>query len=316
MSNLQRKYNSFVYKHRNKGIPQLMLWVCILNAVFYVLTYFLKSNISSYLYFDSALILKGEVWRFFTYIFTFSCQYQFLGNSLLGAVFSIMFYYWVGTLLEKTWGTCRFNLYYFSGILLAGVYALLIDLIFNINASAFMSAHYLNLSLFLAAASLLPDAQIQLWGIIPLKMKWMAWLDMGFTLYFVGKNLWYYSKVWSYWPPMDVVGNILALLLPLVFFANYFIFFGKSVSHLLPNWMRRKGSRPARKKIIRTQAMPEPDYGRNADTASRRAAYHHKCAVCGRTDVDHPNLEFRYCSKCAGYVCYCLDHIGNHAHVE
>ena len=42
--------------------------------------------------------------------------------------------------------------------------------------------------------------------------------------------------------------------------------------------------------------------------------YHHKCAVCGRTDADHPELEFRYCSRCAGYHCFCQDHINNHIH--
>ena len=42
--------------------------------------------------------------------------------------------------------------------------------------------------------------------------------------------------------------------------------------------------------------------------------YHHKCAVCGRTDTDYPDLQFRYCSKCAGYHCFCQDHIFTHVH--
>ena len=46
----------------------------------------------------------------------------------------------------------------------------------------------------------------------------------------------------------------------------------------------------------------------------KEKGYHHKCAVCGRTDTDYPDLQFRYCSKCAGYHCFCSDHIFNHVH--
>ena len=42
---------------------------------------------------------------------------------------------------------------------------------------------------------------------------------------------------------------------------------------------------------------------------------HHKCAVCGRTEKDDPNLEFRYCSKCEGNLEYCMDHLYTHKHV-
>jgi hypothetical protein len=42
--------------------------------------------------------------------------------------------------------------------------------------------------------------------------------------------------------------------------------------------------------------------------------YRHKCAVCGRTDIEYPDLEFRYCSRCNGYHCFCIDHINNHIH--
>ena len=51
------------------------------------------------------------------------------------------------------------------------------------------------------------------------------------------------------------------------------------------------------------QPQPQPDYN-------------HKCTVCGRTDVSNPELEFRYCSRCSGFHCYCSEHISNHAHIE
>ena len=48
----------------------------------------------------------------------------------------------------------------------------------------------------------------------------------------------------------------------------------------------------------------------------QRKGYLHKCSVCGVTDTDNPNMEFRYCSRCNGYYCYCEDHISNHSHIQ
>ena len=42
----------------------------------------------------------------------------------------------------------------------------------------------------------------------------------------------------------------------------------------------------------------------------------HKCAICGRTEKDSPELEFRYCSKCEGNYEYCQDHLFTHEHVK
>ena len=42
----------------------------------------------------------------------------------------------------------------------------------------------------------------------------------------------------------------------------------------------------------------------------------HKCAICGRTEIDSPQLEFRYCSKCEGSYEYCSDHLFTHEHVK
>ena len=50
--------------------------------------------------------------------------------------------------------------------------------------------------------------------------------------------------------------------------------------------------------------------------AQQQKGYIHKCAVCGKTDTDYPNEEFRYCSKCNGYYCYCSEHIHNHVHIQ
>ena len=63
-------------------------------------------------------------------------------------------------------------------------------------------------------------------------------------------------------------------------------------------------------------AKPNPNWAKGYQSKTGERPYRHKCTVCGRTDTDYPNLEFRYCSKCNGYYCYCMDHINNHVHIQ
>ncbi len=313
MGNLKRDYHRFIFKHRNKGIPNLMLWICISNAVVFILWYFFKLEFPSLLYFDANAIMRGQVWRLFSYIFTFACESAFLGSHVIGAILSITFYYWAGKLLENTWGTLRFNLFYLSGILLADFYALLVSLIFGITFS--FSAHYLNMSIFLAVATLIPDQRVYIYLIIPVKMKWLAWVDLGIIATTItlglGSSIFFWSGTGSFY----FIGSILTILFPLVSLLNYFLFFGKDVANVLPDWMTRK-RRQKPKRVVYTQTQPNPDWAKNYRSSTGEKPYRHKCTVCGRTDTDCPGLEFRYCSKCAGYFCYCIDHISSHTHVQ
>ena len=59
-----------------------------------------------------------------------------------------------------------------------------------------------------------------------------------------------------------------------------------------------------------------PTVGSYQASTTVKAPYTHKCTVCGKTDVDSPDLEFRYCSRCNGYHCYCQEHISNHTHIQ
>ena len=165
MGNLKRKYHRFLTKNRNKGIPNLMLWICIANAIVFVIEFFLRKQIVGLLLFDPAAIMQGQVWRLFTYIFTFATSAGSLFGPIIGAIISIMFYYWIGRVLEETFGILRFNIYYLSGILLMDLYLLLVYWIFKLSLIA--DANYLNLSMFLAAATLMPDQKVYIYFIIP-----------------------------------------------------------------------------------------------------------------------------------------------------
>jgi hypothetical protein len=111
-------------------------------------------------------------------------------------------------------------------------------------------------------------------------------------------------------------------LFPLIGLLNYFLFFGDQMHNLLPlSWRAKlkKKSAPAYRPTTdrpKTGTIPfrgGVDYSKTAP--AQRVNYTHKCTVCGRTDVTNPELEFRYCSKCSGYHCYCQDHISNHEHI-
>ncbi len=289
---MKKRYNGFdrfCFKHRNKGIPNLMLYISLGTFVVLLLTQISRNNVLyNFLTFDRNAILHGQIWRLISYPLT-----AYSGNFLLTAVF-LLCYYSLGRAIENVWGTLRFNLFYFSGILMMDIYCML----FGGQASVV----YLNLSLFLAYATMYPDAQFLLFFIIPVK----AWIFALLDLVMVVVGLFSYS-----FP--DNLFSVISL-------ANYFLFFGKDVLNIIPMSWRVNARRVARKSTApqkKSRVVPFPNAGSyEASVARPQAPYTHKCTVCGRTDVTNPELEFRYCSKCNGYYCYCEDHINNHAHIE
>ena len=304
MSNLKRNINRFLIQNRNKGIPNLLLWVMIGNAAVFVLSLF-YTGLPGLLSFDIRKIFSGQVWRLFTFPFTEACN----SSSIFFVVLTLYFYFWIGKALEGIWGTLKLNLFYFSGILFTDLAAVLIYLIFEIPI--LVPPSYLHATLFLAIATLIPEQRVLLFFIIPIKMKWMALVDIGLTAYTIVSNLVTFSGYFTtpVWMLIIWLGTA-----AIVAFLNYLLYFGRDFLNLFPgrNKVRRKKPVPPPK----TDAQPNPNWAKNYRSASGERPYRHKCTVCGRTDTDCPDLEFRYCSKCAGYFCYCIDHINNHTHVQ
>lgn len=289
MKNLRRKFDIFCFKNRDKGIPNLMLYLCLGTAVVYLISAMADNYVLyDWLYFDRALILQGQVWRLFTYPLT-----TYNGNVLMQLLYLVC-YYSLGRAMENVWGTLRFNLFYLTGVLMMDVYCM----IFNCQADVY----YLNQSLFLSYATLYPDAHFLLFYIIPVK----AWIFAVFDLVIV-----FWGLLFNVFPYN---------LFSVISLANYFLFFGKDVLNVLPVSWRANAKRLFRKKSKGNsgpKVVPFPNAGSyEASTAKVKAPYTHRCSVCGRTDVSDPDLEFRYCSRCNGYHCYCQDHISNHTHVE
>ena len=271
----------FCYKHPRFGIPSLMKYIVILQAVVYVMDIFSHGTLSALLMFYPPAILQGQVWR----VFTFLLLPLDSGNTLF-FVLSLYFYWFIGNILEREWGNVKFTVFYLAGFLLtllAGAAASLL------GWWIYLDMFYVNMSMFFAFATLYPDMQVLFFFIIPVKVKWLAWLDAAMyaircAMYIAG-------------------GSWVMCLLPLAAVANYLLFFWSDI-------MERFGRvkyRTSRQTINFKQA---------AKKAQQQKGYIHKCAVCGKTDTDYPDEEFRYCSKCNGYYCYCSEHIHNHVHIE
>ena len=309
MKKLRTRFNRFCLKNRDKGIRNLMLYIVLGNALV-ILMSMINGGLALYdlLYFDKTKILQGQVWRLVTYVFTQR------GSGFLNLIF-IYFFYMLGRQVEYSMGTLKFNLYYLSGVLLMDAFAMIFcptapvaygDTMYPPEAFTALYSempYYLHLSLILTFATTHPDSQFMILFIIPVKAWIMALIYLVLTLISV-VNL---SYPIFYFPHN---------LFPLVALGNYFLFMGGDIVNVLPLAWRMK---LRRKTVVKSQGPKiirfETDAGPYRPKPTK-ADFVHKCTVCGRTDSSNPELEFRYCSRCSGYHCYCIDHINNHEQVE
>ena len=273
MKDPRRKIEEFCYRHPNFGIPNLMRYIVIANAVFWLMGA-VNPVLMNFLLFNPALILRGQIWRLISFIFI-------PPSTGLLAFIAFYFYYWIGTTLENQWGTGQFTIYFFTGVILTILYGF--GIYFITGKSVLLSSTYIYLSMFFSFAALFPDMQVLFLFIIPVKMKYLALIDAAFFLF---------SVITTPFPEN---------LLPVVAILNFLIFCGGDLKRMLP---RKPSANTINFKRESARIRRE----------QRDKLYTHKCAVCGRTDTDYPELEFRYCSRCAGYHCFCIDHINNHIH--
>ncbi len=282
MRGFMKKVDLFCYKHPRFGVNNLMLYIVIGTLAVWLFgamdtTYTLLNALT----FNAAAVLRGQVWRLVTFIFIPE-------SSGLWLFLFLYFYYFIGSTLEREWGAGRFTIYYLTGMLMSIIYGFIAYFVTGYSYS--MTSNYINLSMFFAFATLFPDNMVLLFFFIPIKRKWLAIID---ALYFV------YAIISNF-----AAGMGLMSFLPLVAMLNYFLFCGVE---LFGSVMPRQ----------RQQRRNTVDFKREVHRIkyeTKNKNYMHKCAVCGRTDADYPELEFRYCSRCAGYHCFCQDHINNHVH--
>ena len=214
-----------------------------------------------------ALVLQGEVWRLVTFIFDPP------DTNILFAAFGWYMFFLMGTALEGQWGAFRYNLYLLIG------YLATLAAVFLIPGARPEEANNIFLagSVFLAFAYFYPDFQIYIFFILPVKIKYLAWLTWAGYLLALADGDW------------STRATVLAAV------ANFLIFFGRDILQRMRSGQRRMEQ--ARRQLATPKRVI------------------HKCAICGATEKTHPQMDFRYCSKCAGSYEYCADHLRDHVHI-
>jgi len=156
--------------------------------------------------------LHGEWWRFITFL---SLP---VSTSPIWFIFGAMFMYSILNSIESEWGAFKTTFY----VLVSVVLTILFSLVFDypvIQMSDFSS------TLFLAAAALFPEFEIQLYMVFPVKMKWLGWLSLAFLGYRLMQGEW-----------MD-------RFFLLTIYSNYLLFFGPTLLYRIREWKRRRDYR-------------------------------------------------------------------------
>lgn len=290
------------------AIPHLMRYIAALYGIGILLSITNPMIYYACLALDPAKILHGQIWRLVTFLV---CPPS---SGIFFNLIALYLYYSLGETLENHWGTFRFNLYIFMGVLCEILASFVI--VFLLGETVLLTPFYLNESLFLAFAATFPEVVFYFFGILPIRARWFGILiAVQFAFDFVNGGL------------ATKICIALALL-------NFFVYFfmTRDYSRIDPREIRRKRDfRDAVKQGERLHGKPGSAQGRSAGwnpggraegSGAKIVKMHpakqgamHRCAICGRTELDDPNLEFRYCSKCAGNMEYCMDHLYTHKHV-
>lgn len=337
----------FYLKNRNKGIPYLPFIIVGCFLLGYLL-YYTAPNAYYKLTLNPYMILRhGEVWRLFTWLVTI--PYSLEGINAIFMPINMLFYVYLTYNLEKIWGRMTFNIFILGQILvvdvvssLLGVYQYFIsdkyDYLNNIYDIKINSrnvgelfgivpntTHYMCVSIFLAFAVIFTEQVILLYMIIPVKMKWLAYIDLFFLAY-----------------DFIRIGDLQnrGVICSMVIHFALFYFMLRRMQGITGEMKKRQrnfhdavrqgqmlhGENANKHK--RSEGWQYREKG-EANTRSERAEKiarlrpattsmagdaMHRCCICGRTEKDAPDLEFRYCSKCNGNYEYCQDHLFTHEH--
>ena len=305
---LERKYGKYY-------IPRLPLVMVAVNIIGYILEN-LNPQITAFLMLDPHLIItRFQFWRIITWILIPPPA----SSGVLGFLFAaimLFFYYQLGNMLERTWGSFKFTLYILGGVVcnIVGAFVLygIVSLALGYGVAGlgmFFSTYYISMSIFLAFAMCYPDQVVMLYFIFPLKIKYLAYF---YVLYAVFGVVHYVQYGWIY-----AVCYLTAIVCSL---ANFLVFY--------LTVMRKNSANRARMNRFRqefaagfertnAEGTSYKNMGkRDAKSDAAKGVTRHRCAVCGRSENDGVNLEFRFCSKCNGNYEYCQEHLFTHKHVE
>ncbi len=281
LTKLERKYGKY-------AIPNLTLILISGFILGYLIEIFMPEGLQL-LAMNPEKILHGQIYRLVTWVVIPPSSASIL------VIITLFFYFSIGRTLENSWGDFRYTVYILSGIIftdigMMGTYLVmhlmgqsqLLDMYYQAGLYG-ASTYYLCMSMFLAYAFMFPDMQVLLYFIIPIKVKWLGYLDIAYLLVMILQ----YGYMQYYTGMVTVIMSVLNFIL--------FYFMSKGKTKMTP--AQRKRKRKYKQQVRQSQILTR-----------------HKCAICGQTELDNPNLEFRYCSRCKGNYEYCQDHLFTHEH--
>lgn len=302
MSEFERKYGKYAIKN-------LSLIIIICYAAGYLLS--LIPGLMSFLYLNPQKIIDSfQIWRLFTWVLVPASNSDIFLSLIL-----LYFFYTISNTVEQAWGTYRYNVYIFSGLIFTIISAFVlygINLItgnpffgkdfmgYTFDYGSLFTTFYISMSIFLALAVTFPEANVMLMLIIPIKLKYMGIIYVVYLAYrflvYISSGLWAASVV--------MVASLL----------NFIIFYAMQkkklhmVSYSSSAYRRYEFKKSSTPKTDNKKTNPGPNMGAKVTR--------HKCAICGQTDESAPNLSFRFCSKCNGNYEYCENHLFTHKHVD
>ena len=281
LTKLERKYGKY-------AIPNLTLILISGFILGYLIEIFMPEGLQL-LAMNPEKILHGQIYRLVTWVVIPPSSASIL------VIITLFFYFSIGRTLENSWGDFRYTVYILSGIIftdigMMGTYLImhlmgqsqLLDMYYQAGLYG-ASTYYLCMSMFLAYAFMFPDMQVLLYFIIPIKVKWLGYLDIAYLLVMILQ----YGYMHYYTGMVTVIMSVLNFIL--------FYFMSKGKTKMTP--AQRKRKRKYKQQVRQSQILSR-----------------HKCAICGQTELDNPNLEFRYCSRCKGNYEYCQNHLFTHEH--
>ena len=337
MNKMERKFG----KYAIRNLPLIMI---LMEAIGYTLS-MVAPNVLNYICFSPEYICRGQIWRLVTWVLMPPSRLDIF------TVIMLFFYYWIARTLASTWGDFYFNVYLLGGIMITDIGMMIAYPIFQsigtLNAlmnigvmSAYVNLYYIQTTILLAFAFTYPNAQVLLYFFIPIKMSWLGIFE-GVMLA--------YSFV-----RVGMATPRLVILLAVLNFILYFLM-TKDLSRYHPGEFARRanyqkktgqggsffsgsgsqgsgrrngssaGSRSSQEGMFRQGSNTQGAPNTGASTSRRSTAgftkiypngARHKCTICGRTELDDENLEFRFCSKCEGNHEYCQDHLFTHQHIK
>ncbi|MBQ1400621.1 MAG: hypothetical protein IIZ51_11865 [Lachnospiraceae bacterium] len=309
------------------SVKNLMVYLIAINVIGFIILKVSPETFFYYLSMNPAAVMQGQIWRIVSFILFPS------STSLFGLIIYVYVYYMLGSTLERIWGSFTFGLYMLTGIVIHILGAMIIYWTTGFNVEWTYSLQFLYMSMFLTFALTFPEAQFLLFFFLPIKAKWFALIDAAYFVF------------------LFVMGTKTSRIQIIMAMLNFLIFFlsmhgkdlkararknswqnaaggprktgpGPAGGPKSGGWQNATGKLAGGGKGYNSAGQTVYGGGQSRTMPGKKVGYGpggavmHRCSVCGITELDDPEMEFRYCSQCEGQYEYCADHLFTHKHVK